>query len=178
MKIFTSLRKAALALIAVVLILGPVAGVAVHSQSPKRGGYDVPVETFEQWRGRTCFVSAGESADIGVERSTLNLLRVTDCTDAANLRDLQARFIGQSVGTAIASATTIAPSAPITHVTGTTTIQTVTVPTNCTPGCTIRLIPDGLWSTNASGNISLATTGVVNKALALTWDGSKWNPSY
>ena len=40
--------------------------------------------------------------------------------------------------------------------------------------------PFGLLSTNTSGNIALATTAVVNKALILTWDSgtAKWYPSY
>jgi hypothetical protein len=78
----------------------------------------------------------------------------------------------------IASATTIAPTGNIHHISGTTAIATITVPAGCTPTCQITLIPDGLWTTTTAGNISLASTAVVNKALILTWDGTKWNPSY
>lgn len=87
------------------------------------------------------------------------------------------------VGFNIASAATIAPTKSITHVTGTTTISTVTPPTGFTGanrgGC-LTLIPDGLWSTNTSGNIALATSAVVNKALTMCYDAgtTKWYPSY
>ena len=45
----------------------------------------------------------------------------------------------------------------------------------------ITLIPTtGLWTTTTAGNIALATTAIVNRALILTWDSnsSKWYPSY
>lgn len=87
------------------------------------------------------------------------------------------------VGAAIASAGTIAVLAPVTHITGTTNVVTITPPPGCasgTNGCQITLIPDGLWSTTNAGNIAIATTGVVSKALILTWDNAttKWYPSY
>jgi hypothetical protein len=87
------------------------------------------------------------------------------------------------VGANIASASTIAPVKPITHITGTATISTITAPTAFTGsnrgGC-LTLIPDGLWSTGTSGNIAIATTAVVSKALTMCYDdgASKWYPSY
>jgi hypothetical protein len=87
------------------------------------------------------------------------------------------------VGSSIASASAIAPTKSITHITGTTAVSTITVPISFTGtnrgGC-LTLIPDGAWSTNTAGNIALATTAVVNKALTMCYDGntSKWYPSY
>ncbi len=87
------------------------------------------------------------------------------------------------VGENIASAGTIAPTKSITHVTGTTTISTITPPVGFTGtnrgGC-LTLIPDGLWSTDTNGNIALATTAVVSKALTMCYDAgtSKWYPIY
>jgi hypothetical protein len=80
----------------------------------------------------------------------------------------------------IASAATIQPLAPITFVSGTTTINTITVPSEFVGGGQITLIPTALWSTGTSGNIAIATTGVVSKALILTYDATtaKWYPSY
>jgi len=88
-----------------------------------------------------------------------------------------------SIGTAIASATTIAPLAKITHITGTTAIATITAPTGCTTSgwsCQITLIPDGLWTTTTAGNIAIASTVVVSKAEIMTYDPAtaKWYPSY
>lgn len=85
---------------------------------------------------------------------------------------------------AVASATTIAPTAPAFHVSGTTTITTITPPTNCTSsaetGCVLHIIPDGLWSTATGGNIDIATTAVVGKLLIMIYDQAqaKWYPSY
>lgn len=80
----------------------------------------------------------------------------------------------------LASAATIAPTTEVTFVSGTTTINTITPPPLFVGGGQITLIPTGLWSTGTSGNIALATTGVVSKALILTWDATtaKWYPSY
>jgi hypothetical protein len=80
----------------------------------------------------------------------------------------------------IASAATIQPLNSITFISGTTTINTITVPQEFVGGGQITLIPTALWSTGTSGNIALATTGVVNKALILTYDATtaKWYPSY
>jgi hypothetical protein len=80
----------------------------------------------------------------------------------------------------IASATTIQPLTPVVFVSGTTVISTITPPQDMVGGGQLTLIPTGLWSTNTSGNIALATTAVVSKALILTYDTTtaKWYPSY
>jgi hypothetical protein len=80
----------------------------------------------------------------------------------------------------IASAATIQPLTPITFISGTTTINTITAPAEFVGGGQITLIPTGLWSTGTSGNIAIATTGVVSKALILSYDATttKWYPSY
>jgi hypothetical protein len=85
--------------------------------------------------------------------------------------------------TAIASASTIAPTAQFFHVSGTTTINTITAPAACAVSgfmCQLTLIPDGLWATGTSGNIAIASTAVVSKALIMTYDPTttKWYPSY
>jgi len=89
----------------------------------------------------------------------------------------------QPVGTALAAASTITPTNPIHHVTGTTQITTITAPANFTVsgmgGC-IVFIPDGAWSTGTAGNIALASTATVSRALTMCYDSgsSKWYPSY
>jgi hypothetical protein len=83
--------------------------------------------------------------------------------------------------TTLSSSATITPTLPIHFVSGTTTISTITAPFPIsTTGGQITLIPTGLWSTNTAGNIALATTAVVNKALTMTYNfgTSKWYPSY
>ena len=81
----------------------------------------------------------------------------------------------------IVSATTIAPTALISFVSGTVAIVTITPPTNIlTTGGQITIIPLGILTTTTAGNIALATTTVVGKALTYTYDAvtAKWYPSY
>lgn len=89
----------------------------------------------------------------------------------------------QTIQTAptIVSATTIAPTVLITFVSGTTSINNITPPTRIlTTGGQITLIPTGIFTTTTAGNIALASTTVVGKALIMTYDAttSKWYPSY
>jgi len=89
----------------------------------------------------------------------------------------------QAVGAALASASTITPTSPMHHVTGTTQITAITAPANFTVsgmgGC-IVFIPDGAWTTGTTGNIALASTATVSRALTMCYDNgtSKWYPSY
>ena len=81
----------------------------------------------------------------------------------------------------IASTTTIAPTKAITFISGTAAIDTITAPSPIsTGGGQITLIPTGAFTTTTSGNIALASTAVVNKALIMTYDSgtAKWYPSY
>ena len=81
----------------------------------------------------------------------------------------------------IASATTITPTAYITFISGVVSIATITVPQALLrTGGQITIIPTGIFSTTTAGNIALATTAVVSKALIMTYDAvtAKWYPSY
>ena len=81
----------------------------------------------------------------------------------------------------IASATTIAPTAHITFISGVVSIATITVPQALLQtGGQITLIPTGIFTTTTAGNIALASTAVVSKALIMTYDATttKWYPSY
>jgi hypothetical protein len=85
------------------------------------------------------------------------------------------------VAPTIASAATIAPTTSIVFISGTAAIATITAPsTIATTGGQITLIPTGIFTTTAAGNIALASTAVVSKALIMTYDATtaKWYPSY
>lgn len=88
-------------------------------------------------------------------------------------------YINKLKGTSVASDTTITPTGEVFHVTGTTAIATINVPTGLITG-SITIIPDGIFTTTTAGNIALATTAVVGKALIMTYDTTtnKWYPSY
>ena len=80
-------------------------------------------------------------------------------------------------GAVLTSAATIAPTEAIHHVSGTGVITTISLPYTNFVG-SIVLIPDAAFTTTTAGNIYLASTGVVNKAMTMTYDGTKWSPSY
>jgi hypothetical protein len=81
----------------------------------------------------------------------------------------------------IVSATTIAPTKAITFISGVTPVVTITAPSPISlGGGQITLIPTGIFTTTTAGNIALASTAVVSKALIMTYDvtTAKWYPSY
>jgi trimeric autotransporter adhesin len=87
-------------------------------------------------------------------------------------------YLAKTVGSAVASATTITPTGMIFHVTGTTAIATINLPYATFTG-SITIIPDGAFTTTTTGgNIALASTAVLSRAIIFTYDGSKWYPSY
>lgn len=89
--------------------------------------------------------------------------------------------VGQKgVTAAVASAAgVILPSGPLFHVTGTAAITGFTLPVGFSGG-DFCIVPDGVFTWTAAGNISLAGTAVVNKLLCFQWDSNagKWEPSY
>ena len=77
--------------------------------------------------------------------------------------------ITQTVGTAIASAATIAPTASEFHITGTTGISTITAPTNCTgstKGCVLTFITDSAVTFSAG-----SSTNQIKNALTTVAGG-------
>ena len=132
--------------------------------------------------GREC-VQKFTTANVVTESNFSNVV----CADA-NGNTTQsgysmASYVVRPVGTAIASAATIAPSAGVTHVTGTAAITTITAPAGCVltgKGCDVTFLPDGAWTLATGGNIAQASTAVVNRPMVLTWVNAdaKWYPSY
>lgn len=80
----------------------------------------------------------------------------------------------------IASATTVQPMAPITLISGTAAIVTITVPPRFVGGGQVTFIPTGVYTTTTAGNIALASTAVVGRAMTFFYDvtTTKWYPSY
>jgi len=68
----------------------------------------------------------------------------------------------------------------VTHDAGTPTkavLQTLIIPYAGWTG-QVTLIPDTAFTTATAGNIALASTAVIKKALTMSYDGLKWYPSY
>jgi hypothetical protein len=108
---------------------------------------------------------------------------LSNCTGSPTLTDLKYSGLVATTAAAptIASATTIAPTKPITFISGTTAIVTITAPSPISVGGgSITLIPTGIFTWTTAGNIALAGTAVVSKALTLVYDvtTAKWYPSY
>lgn len=88
------------------------------------------------------------------------------------------------VTAAVASAAgQILPSGPLFHITGALAITGFTYPVGLgagQPAAGFCTIPDGAYTTTATNNIAIASTGVVNRVQCWTWDAtnSKWVPSY
>lgn len=86
-----------------------------------------------------------------------------------------------SLAPTIASATTIAPVNYITLISGTAAIVNIT-PTAvmANGGGALILIPTGAFTTTTAGNIALASTATVGRAMTMVYDSNttKWYPSY
>ncbi len=83
------------------------------------------------------------------------------------------------VGAILASAATIAPTHGVHVVSGTVAIVTITLPWDGFAG-DITFLPTGIFTWTTAGNIALAGTAVVGKALKFTYNPvtAKWYPSY
>lgn len=131
-----------------------------------------------------CIVIGADTVGLGVNTTVIG----TGATTTTRLRGNTVTGIVYTPAAAptIASATTIAPTTPIVFISGTTTIATITPPVPTTSpvttayGMQITLIPTGAFTTTTAGNIALASTAVVSRALTMTYDSAtnKWYPSY
>lgn len=169
----------------------------LQAQDDSGATIDIPIDCVRA-AGGVCLLSRQQrvtqnsnGTDTIVERRftdtspTGSFLRLQGAGGSADLYKVDAgtTITAAQAGSSIASASTIAPVSPFVHVTGTTAINTITVPSPCTTTstmCQITLIPDGLWTTTTSGNIAIASVAVVSKALIMTYDPatSKWYPDY
>ena len=108
---------------------------------------------------------------------------ITNCTGSPTFTNVKYSDLLATTAAAptIASATTIAPTKPITFISGTTAVVTITAPSPISAGGgSIILIPTGAFTWTAAGNIAISGTAVVSKALTLVYDvtTTKWYPSY
>lgn len=108
---------------------------------------------------------------------------LTNCTGSPTFTNIKYSGLVATTAAAptIASAATIAPTAPITFISGTAAVVTITAPTPISAGGgAITFIPTGAFTWTTAGNIAVAGTAVVNRTLTLTYDvtTTKWYPSY
>lgn len=121
-------------------------------------------------------VVVGGSDEQSFNGSTLDCLGTTTLgqyvTTSNNLIQALGASMASTAGTLGAFTGTVLP------ISGTNAITGFTNPAGITPGFTISIVPSGVFTWTAAGNIALAGTAVVNKILQFVWSGSKWVPSY
>ena len=122
-------------------------------------------------------VGAGQVSNAIVRFSDTKLVN----TDGAGAIVLNITLQNTSSATtaAIVSATTISitNAGQIFHVSGTAAIATINLPLTSFIG-SVTIIPDGAFTLVTGGNIAVASTAVVGKAMTLHYDGAAWYPSY
>ena len=128
--------------------------------------------------------SSGNDKSLSLMYGTFNTTAATQ-TLAINAKLAVSEITGtRAAATTIASGTspTIAPTKSITFISGTSAITTITAvtPFDTLGCCTITLIPTGAFTWTTAGNIAVAGTAVVSRALTMTYDSgtSLWYPSY
>lgn len=90
----------------------------------------------------------------------------------------QAPFLLTSASSVLSIVTNVITPTGSVHHLGAGLVKTITVPAAMTAPGVVWLIPDAAFTWDATDNISVLGTAVVNKALAMVWDGTRWNPSY
>ena len=86
----------------------------------------------------------------------------------------------EATATVASAAGAITPSGPLFTVSGTAAVTGFTFPVGFTGKGSFTVIPTGAFTWTTAGNIAVAGTAVVNRALTFTWNAatSKWQPSY
>lgn len=84
-----------------------------------------------------------------------------------------------TLGSTVASpAGVMTPTGVVFTVSGTNAVTGILAPAGLGVGFNLYVVPSGVFTWTAAGNIAIAGTAVVNKTLIFTWSGSKWIPSY
>jgi hypothetical protein len=111
--------------------------------------------------------------------STIKRIRVDSGSSVVRLAGSTGYRVDDSP-TTLASGGAITPVADRHFVSGTAAIATIDVPARLQQGGTIELIPTGLWTLTAAGNIAIASSAVVGRMMSLTYVAAtnKWYPSY
>jgi hypothetical protein len=128
-------------------------------------------------------LDSSAAVDLPVGATTASGVSVGKNGGAATVKGLLQTGLPAKANATIASGTTIAPTQYITHISGTTTIQTITAPTPFAQtnggGCLI-LVFDGVAPWNAAGNIFVAgTPTTAGTSVEFCYDNatSKFYPS-
>ena len=174
-------------------LVAPILGTPTSGTLSNCTGLPIATGVSNLGAGVATFLTTPSSANL---RTVLTDETGTGAAVFANTPTLITPVLGAATGTSlvlssfsatnaaaptIASATTIAPTTPIVFISGTTAVVTITAAAPIsTGGGTITLLPTGIFTWTTAGNIALAGTAVVSRALTMTYDvtTTKWYPSY
>jgi hypothetical protein len=121
--------------------------------------------------------NAANTAGVGLDVSTDTLMKIRTRAQTGDA-SVSAAYHSSSASSILSiTSNVITPTGSVHHLNA-GLVKTITVPAGCSATCSIDIVPDAAFTTDATGNISLASTGVINKTLRFTYDGTKWNPSY
>lgn len=115
-----------------------------------------------------------DSVVAGLQYLGTALVKVTD--GSTGVGTIQTGFFASSASEIIASATEIAVSHSVVHVSGTAAVATIDPPDQCPATCEIVLIPDGQFTLATGGNVASAASVLVNRPIRLVYDGALWYP--
>lgn len=148
-------------------------GAGVHLYSGQNffaGGADATIKVFitncifTEW-------ATDRLVDSSASHLQISMTNVRFPTGGPKVMDFR------EVGDVVVSANHITPSGKIFHMSGTAVVDSIYPPYSGWTG-SITIIPDGVFTTVTAGHIAKATTAVVGQALTMTYDGTKWYPSY
>ena len=129
------------------------------------------------WNGANATFNGDLTLTGTLSLATLSIVGVLSATSLTT-----SEFTSMSGGVnTIASASGITPVKEITFISGTAAIETIATQAPITgANGTIILIPTGAFTWTTAGNIAIAGTAVVGKALHMTYTNGtgKWYPSY
>jgi hypothetical protein len=125
-----------------------------------------------------CVQINAAAADTSITGNTFTNTTTPVSGKGSNRYVTQNKGIDDQIPGGMTATATITPLNPVVIVVGTTAIDTITVPDTFSGPLT--LLPGNPFTWTAAGNIRVAGTAVVGKALTLVWDyiDAKWWPSY
>lgn len=152
--------------------IGLSLNTADHSAGTFTDVGDVQLDNVIMEYGAKFFTSAGTTKRVKIRNSSLQ----GNGTYPLGVNNTANALIDSDFGMpATASASALAPRGLTTHVTGTTTITSITA-TNLKPGDVLTLIFDSTAAINDGNNLVLAGnfTGDANRVLVLRYDGTNF----
>jgi hypothetical protein len=140
------------------------------TQVAPKGFFYATSGTFTLAGGIFTIGAAYNTPDVGLGRVGAGIFKITSGDNATSIRGL----LGG--GAAVASATALpVPTGNVFHVTGTTTITSITS-TNFESGACVTMIFDGILTLTAGNNLKMAGNFVTtaNDTISLCYDGTNW----